>query len=166
MDLNRKVAFVTGGSGDIGKAIVGALAVFIGIWVDVLDNQNRYILPLLISGILVLAVSSAIAQEHHHPLQDQTIHERFYSTWMMPDNRNMSCCRNVDCSPAETRFENNHWIARKVGDDGDWIAVPPQKVEHDRESPDGRSHLCSRLSWTDESGDARVVFCFIPGSGS
>ncbi len=51
---------------------VGLLIAFIGIWVDVLDNQNRYILPLLISGILVLAVSSAIAQEHHHPPQDQT----------------------------------------------------------------------------------------------
>jgi hypothetical protein len=74
---------------------VGLLIAFIGIWVDVLDNQNRYILPLLISGILILAVSSAIAQEHHHPPQDQTIHERFYSTWMMPDNRNMSCCRKT-----------------------------------------------------------------------
>src|ERR1700726_4476629 len=72
---------------------------FIGIWVAVLDNQNRYILPLLVSGILILAVSSAIAQEHLHPPQDQTIHEQFYSTWMMPDNRNLSCCRNVDCSP-------------------------------------------------------------------
>ena len=146
---------------------VGLLIAFIGIWVDVLDNQNRYILPLLISGVLILAVSSAIAQEHHHPPQDQTIHERFYSTWMMPDNRNMPCCHNADCSPAETRFENGHWIARKVGDDGDWIAVPPQKVEHDRESPDGRSHLCSRFIWTSDRGNERLyVFCFIPGSGS
>src|SRR5258705_9687636 len=105
------------------------------------------------SGILILAVSSAIAQEHHHPPQDQTIHERFYSTWMMPDNRNISCCHNVDCSPAETRLENGHWIARKVGDEGDWITVPPQKVEHDRESPDGRSHLCSRLTGTNDIGN-------------
>ena len=44
----------------------GLLIAFIGIWVDILDNPNRYILPLLISGILILAVSSAIAQEHHH----------------------------------------------------------------------------------------------------
>ena len=145
----------------------GLLIAFIGIWVDILDNPNRYILPLLISGILILAVSSAIAQEHHHPPQDQTIHERFYSTWRMPDNRNMSCCRNVDCSPAETRFENGHWIARKVGDDGDWIAVPPQKIEHDRESPDGRSHLCSRRinwPWTLKLGLGDSVFCFIPGT--
>ena len=147
---------------------VGLLIAFIGIWVDVLDNQNRYILPLLISGILTLAVSSAIAQEHHHPPQDQTIHERFYSTWMMPDNRTMPCCHNQDCSPAESRVEDGNWVARKVGGDGDWIAVPPEKIEHDRQSPDGRSHLCSRSIWIDDhGGDERLdVFCFIPGSGS
>jgi hypothetical protein len=143
------------------------LIAFIGIWVVVLDSQNRNILPLLISGILILAVSSAIAQEHHHPPQDQAIHERFYSTWMMPDNRTMSCCHNKDCSPAESRFENGHWIARKVGDDGDWIAVPPRKIEHDRESPDGRSHLCSRRVWINNRGDQQLaVFCFISGAGS
>jgi hypothetical protein len=143
------------------------LIAFIGIWVVVLDSQNRNILPLLISGILILAVSSAIAQEPHHPPQDQAIHERFYSTWMMPDNRTMSCCHNKDCSPAESRFENGHWIARKVGDDGDWIAVPPQKIEHDRESPDGRSHLCSRRVWINNRGDQQLaVFCFISGAGS
>jgi hypothetical protein len=143
------------------------LIAFIGIWVVVLDSQNRNILPLLISGILILAVSSAIAQEPHHPPQDQAIHERFYSTWMMPDNRTMSCCHNKDCSPAESRFENGHWIARKVGDDGDWIAVPPRKIEHDRESPDGRSHLCSRRVWINNRGDQQLaVFCFISGAGS
>ena len=145
---------------------VGLLIAFIGIWVDVLDNQNRYILPLLISGIRILAVSSAIAQEHHHPPQDQAIHERFYSTWMMPDNRTMSCCHKQDCSPAESRVEDGNWVARKVGGDGDWIAVPPEKIERDRESPDGRSHLCSRRVWTYKPGDEQLVLCFIPGAGS
>ena len=145
---------------------VGLLIAFIGIWVDVLDNQNRYILPLLISGILILAVSSAIAQEHHHPLQDQAIHERFYSTWMMPNNRTRSCCHEQDCSPAESRVEDGNWVARKIGGDSDWIAVPPEKIERDRESPDGRSHLCSRSVWTYKLGDEQVVFCFIPGAGS
>jgi hypothetical protein len=93
---------------------------------------------------LILAASTAIAQQHHHPPHDQAIHERFYSTWMMPDNRIMPCCDNQDCSPAESRVEDGNWVARKVGGDGDWIAVPPEKIEHDRQSPDGRSHLCSR----------------------
>jgi hypothetical protein len=130
-------------------------------------RMYRNILALLISGILILAISSAIAQEHHHPPQDQAIHEWFYSTWMMPDNRTMSCCHKRDCSPAESRVEDGNWVARKVGGDGDWIAVPPEKIERDRESPDGRSHLCSRRAWIYKIlGDEHLVFCFIPGAGS
>jgi hypothetical protein len=129
-------------------------------------RKNRNILALLISGILILAVSSAIAQVHHHPPQDQAIHERFYSTWMMPDNRTVSCCHKQDCSPAESRVEDGKWVARKVGGDGDWIAVPPEKIERDRESPDGRSHLCSRRAWIYKLGDEQLVLCFVPGAGS
>ena len=141
----------------------GLLIAFIGIWVDVLDNQNRNILPLLISGILILAVGPAIAQEGHHPPRDQAIHERFYSTWMMPQNRNVSCCNNHDCSPAEAKLENGDWIARKVGED-DWAYVPPAKIDYDRDSPDGRSHLCGRHFFRNGI-DELTVFCFIPGTG-
>jgi hypothetical protein len=108
-----------------------------------------------------------MAQQHHHPPQDQAIHERFYSTWMMPDNRTVPCCNNEDCSPAESRVEDGNWVARKVGGDGYWTVVPPAKVEHDRESPDGRSHLCSRRinwPWTLKLGLEDSVFCFIPGT--
>ena len=79
--------------------------------------------PVLISGILILAVGPTIAQEGHHPSRNQAIHERFYSTWMMPQNRNVSCCHNQDCSPAEARSENGDWFARKVGE-SDWAYVP------------------------------------------
>ena len=139
-------------------------------------RMYRHILTFLISGILILAISSAIAQEGHqqeghqqeghHPPQDQAIHERFYSTWMVPNNRTMSCCHEQDCSPAESRVEDGNWVARKVGGDGDWVAVPPEKIERDRESPDGRSHLCSRRVLTYKPGDEQLVLCFIPGAGS
>ena len=134
-------------------------------------RMYRHILAFLISGILILAISSAIAQEGHqqeghHPPQDQAIHERFYSTWMVPNNRTMSCCHEQDCSPAESRVEDGNWVARKVGGDGDWVAVPPEKIERDRESPDGRSHLCSRRVLTYQPGDEQLVLCFIPGAGS
>jgi hypothetical protein len=125
----------------------------------------RSIFVLLISGILILAVGSAKAQGHHHLPQDQGIHDRFYSNWMMPDNRTVSCCHDRDCSPAESRFEDGHWVARKIGGDGHWTVIPPEKVEHDRESPDGRSHLCSRITWVLKLGVEELVFCFIPGAG-
>jgi hypothetical protein len=142
---------------------VGVLIAFIGILPAILDNQNRSILFLLISGILILAVGPAMAQEGHHPSRDQAIHERFYSTWMMPQNRNVSCCHNEDCSPAEARLEDGNWIARKVGE-SDWAYVPPWKIEYDRDSPDGRSHLCGRHFFRNGI-DELTVFCFIPGAG-
>lgn len=117
---------------------------------------------------IIFAASFALAQQSHHPSQDQAIHERFYSTWMMPDNRSVSCCDNQDCSPAESRIENGEWVARKVGRNDSWTVVPPEKVERDRESPDGRSHLCSRRitwPWTSKLGLGEAVFCFIPGTG-
>ena len=117
----------------------------------------RNILALLVAGIVIPAISPAIAQEHRNAPQDQDIHKRFYSTWMMPDNRSSSCCHEKDCSPAESRIEGGNWVARKVDGDGEWIRVPPEKVERDRQSPDGRSHLCS---------DKPIVFCFVPGIGS
>ena len=142
---------------------VGVLIAYISIWVVILDHQNRYILSLLISGILILAAGPAIAQEGHHQPRDQAIHERFYSTWMMPQNRNVSCCDDQDCSPAEAKLENGNWIARKVGE-GDWTYVPPWKIEYDRDSPDGRNHLCGR-HFVRNGIDELTVFCFIPGSG-
>jgi hypothetical protein len=30
--------------------------------------------------------------------RDRVTHERFYSTWMMPDNRKLTCCDDKDCA--------------------------------------------------------------------
>lgn len=105
----------------------------------------------------------AFPQEHHHPPADEAIHQKFYKNWMMPDNRGVSCCHDEDCSPAESRFENGQWIARKVGDEGDFTPVPLGKIEYDRDTPDGRSHICGRrLPFL---GNKLSVFCFIVGAG-
>jgi hypothetical protein len=73
-----------------------------------------------------LNCSAAFAQ---HPAEHQAIHEKFYSTWMMPDAPYVSCCHNEDCSPAESKVENGNWYARK-SDDDEWIQIPASKVEH------------------------------------
>lgn len=128
---------------------------------------NRFLALLILSFFaLVIALGTiALAQEKHHghPAKDMPIHERFYSNWMMPDNRGVSCCHNEDCAPAEAFRKDGKWFARKEGTGGAYSEIPPQKVETERDSPDGRSHLCERRYGT--SAGVPTVFCFIPGAG-
>lgn len=106
-------------------------------------------------------VKPALAQ--HRP-QDMDLHHKFYSTWMMPDNRAVSCCHDEDCKPAEAYMKNGQWYARQDGDEGDFTPIEPKKVEQDRDSPDGRSHLCGRRYGFNSNNFS--VFCFIVGNGS
>jgi hypothetical protein len=101
------------------------------------------------------------AQDHQHPPQDVELHEKFYSTWFMPDQPSRSCCNKADCYPTEARFQNGQWYARRR-EDGKFIAIPWLKVERNRDNPDGRSHICAPRP--DLSGD--VVFCFSLGGGT
>lgn len=106
---------------------------------------------------LGLNCGAVFAQEGH---THEGVVGRFYSTWTMPDNRDVSCCHEQDCKPASSKFENGSWFAR-LSDDGGWIRIPAQKIERDRDSPDGRSHLCGRRSIGEFT-----VFCFAPGNGA
>jgi hypothetical protein len=119
----------------------------------------------VMAGLVVFlySVRFSHAQEEHHPPQDQALHEKFYSTWMMPDNRAVSCCHNEDCAPAQSKLINSDWYARK-SDNEDWVLIPSRKIERDRDTPDGRSHLCGRRYGF--TGGEFSVFCFIAGSGS
>lgn len=116
-------------------------------------------------GIVAMAlacfVSDALAQ---HAPEHMELHRKFYSNWMMPSNRAVSCCHDEDCQPAEAHQENGQWFARQEKDTGDFTPIPADKVEHDRDTPDGRSHLCGRRYGFNSGGF--TVFCFIPGSAS
>ena len=79
---------------------------------------------------------------HHHPPQDQLLHDKFYSVWRMPDNPSVSCCNDADCYPTEIKYINGNIYAKRR-EDGRYIPVPPQKVDRNRDSPDGRNHLCA-----------------------
>lgn len=111
--------------------------------------------------LLLAWIKPALAQ--HRP-QDMDLHHQFYSSWTMPDNRAVSCCHDEDCKPAEAYMKNGQWYARQDGDNGDFTPIEPKKVEQDRDSPDGRSHLCGRRYGF--SGNNFSVFCFLPASGS
>lgn len=111
-----------------------------------------------LAAALVAAFSfSALAQEHHHPPEDAGIHEKFYKTWMRPDHPTLSCCDLKDCYPSEAKFERGNWYA-KQRETGQWVKIPPEKIEHNRDAPDARAHVCMS-----PYGD---VFCFIVASGT
>ncbi len=123
--------------------------------------------PLLLAFSL-LASWPAPAQEHHgHPPQDMELHRKFYQTWFMPSNRSVSCCHDEDCFPAQSKFEDGFWYGRKT-DDEPWTKIPSDKIETERDSPDGRSHMCGRkyMFMGAPTGGQYTVFCFLPAGGS
>jgi hypothetical protein len=101
--------------------------------------------------------------ERHHPPQDMVLHEKFYSTWRMPDNPTMSCCNNADCYPTDIKYLDGNIYARRR-EDGKYILIPPQKVEHNRDNPDGQNHLCAPPPGLSNSSD--TVFCFALGGAT
>jgi hypothetical protein len=107
-------------------------------------------------------VSTAAAQ-HQHPPQDEALHEKFYSSWYMPDNPAKSCCNKADCYPTEVKFVGGNVYARRR-EDGKYIPIPPQKVERNRDNPDGRSHVCAPPPNSFYPPD--TVFCFSLGGGT
>jgi hypothetical protein len=104
------------------------------------------------------------AQEHRtHPFPDLPLHEKFYSTWYMPDEPTRSCCGAADCYPTEVRLLGDVVYARRR-EDGKWLRIPSQKVEHNRDNPDGRNHLCAPPPTAHYPPD--TVYCFALGSGT
>ena len=101
--------------------------------------------------------------ERHHPPRDMALHEKFYSTWHMPDNPSLSCCNNVDCYPTDIKYLDGNIYARRR-EDGKYILIPPQKVEHNRDNPDGQNHLCAPPPGLPNSSD--TVFCFALGGAT
>jgi len=115
--------------------------------------------------LLALISTPIVAQERHagHPAADLPTHEKFYSTWFMPDQPNKSCCNKADCYPTEVKFQNGQWFAQRR-EDGKFIPVPWSKVERNRDNPDGRNHVCMPPP-TATSYQPNTVFCFALGGG-
>jgi hypothetical protein len=117
----------------------------------------------LTMGLVFVVAASTAAAQHRHPPQDEALHEKFYSTWYMPDNPARSCCNNADCYPTEIKYVGGNIYARRR-EDGQYILIPPQKVERNRDNPDGRNHLCAPPPNSYHPADN--VFCFSLGGGT
>jgi hypothetical protein len=100
--------------------------------------------------------------ERHHPSQDQPLHEKFYSTWHMPDNPALSCCNNADCYPTDIRYVDGRIYAKRR-EDGRYILIPREKVERNSDNPDGRNHLCAPPP---NGSNSDIVFCFALGGAT
>jgi hypothetical protein len=100
---------------------------------------------------------------HHHPPQDQLLHEKFYSTWHMPDHPWISCCNDADCYPTEIKYVDGSIYAKRR-EDGKYIPVPAEKVERNADNPDGRNHLCAPPPNVLHPAD--TVFCFALGGAT
>jgi hypothetical protein len=103
------------------------------------------------------------AGPHRHPPQDQLLHEKFYSTWHMPDHPSVSCCNDADCYPTEIKSVDGNIYAKRR-EDGRYIPVPAEKVERNLDNPDGRNHLCAPPP--DGPHPSDTVFCFTLGGAT
>ena len=118
---------------------------------------------VLLPALLSAAALAQSSQEHRsHPAADMPLHEKFYSTWYMPDNPKRSCCNKADCYPTEVSYRDGEVFAKRR-EDGKWLRVPAAKIERHRDNPDGRNHLCAPPP--NASYPADTVFCFTLGSG-
>ena len=111
-------------------------------------------------AIWLFLASLRPAFSHDHPPQDAEIHRKFYNTWEMPDRPGVSCCHDRDCYPTEARKIGGRWEAKRR-EDGQWLVVPPEKIEQNRDNPDGRHHLCAP-----PPARGAVVYCFMVGGGT
>jgi hypothetical protein len=64
----------------------------------------------------------------------------------------ISCCSVADCRPVDYRTVDNHYEAFI---EGEWRAVPPERVISRADNPTGRAVVC----WTKLSG----IMCFVRG---
>ena len=101
--------------------------------------------------------------QRHHPPEHQALHETFYSKWHMPDHPSLSCCNEADCYPTEIKFVDGRIYAKRR-EDGKYIAVPAEKVERNRDNPDGRNHLCAPPPSAYPPSD--TVYCFSLGGST
>lgn len=106
-------------------------------------------------------------QPHQGHPEDMAMHEKFYSTWNMPNYgrpRLSSCCNKNDCYATPIRQVDGKYYARRR-EDGMWLLIPPNKLEQlqpdERESPDGQSHACIAPPY---AGNA--VYCATLGTGT
>jgi hypothetical protein len=122
--------------------------------------------PLAFLVLIAVAVPAKAQEHRNHPVADVPLHEKFYSSWYMPDQPTRSCCNKVDCYPTEVRMQGDKIFARRR-EDGKWLLIPLHKVERHRDNPDGRNHICAPPPPPPTASPAPdTVYCFALGGAT
>jgi hypothetical protein len=125
--------------------------------------MRLFLAASLVFAFLPAPTFAQVIQQHrHHPAADVPLHEKFYSSWYMPDNPKKSCCNKADCYPTEITYRDGEVFAKRR-EDGKWLRIPAVKIETRRDNPDGRNHLCAPPPNASYPPD--TVFCFALGAG-
>ncbi|HTW25729.1 MAG TPA: hypothetical protein VME92_01275 [Acetobacteraceae bacterium] len=96
------------------------------------------------AGLLLCGV----AQAHPPPNPDPALSPWFES--LTVPGTGGSCCAMADCRQADYRIRANHYEALIQGQ---WIAVPPDRVLHRTDNPTGHAVAC----YTPNLG----ILCFV-----
>ena len=131
--------------------------ILIGLVASVLWSTISILVAFIIAITWALTMP-AHSQEHRHPNETITgATGKFYETWRRPDMPSVSCCNLSDCYATPSRMRSGR-VQAVHRESGDWIDIPPEKIELNRDSPDGLSHLCA--------ASYKFVFCFVMGGGT
>jgi len=101
--------------------------------------------PNLLPQILLVAAFAVILAAHARPPDNA---DPYFAGWfqsLRQPGTGISCCSIADCRQTEYRTGRDGYEALI---DGQWLAVPPEKVLDHTENPTGRA-----------------VVCYLPGQG-
>jgi hypothetical protein len=108
--------------------------------------QEGAVMRHVISGVILLLASPAHAAPP--PDADPKL-APWYNSLRLPEST-MPCCSMADCQTALSRLVQGHY---EVLIEGNWVAVPDDKVLTRPDNPTGEAVVC----WTPYSG----VLCFV-----
>jgi hypothetical protein len=110
---------------------------------------NR-VTALALALAMAPSLSDGIASGAPPPDADPSL-APWYRSLQQPQS-GVSCCSVADCRAVDYRIVDKHY---EVFIQGDWLAVPPDKVLTRADNPTGRAVVC----WTRSTG----IMCFVRG---
>jgi len=104
--------------------------------------------------ILLLAIwyttQFVMADETHQSTYHADAQQDQWMRSLIRPDTGTSCCNLNDCSPTDAEWRDGQWWAVYQGE---WRAIPPEKVLSKPLSMDGEAWLCAM---------ERTIFCFVP----